>query len=88
MAPRPRLNFNPKTAFSKRLQILFENEKISRLSEIFGSKPTATRSYMLGDTEPTVSVVSQIILYTGCDANWLLLGKGEPFPDKSDKDSQ
>jgi hypothetical protein len=80
---RPRQNFNPKTPFSKRLQILFKNEKISRISEIFGSKPTATRSYLLGETEPTVSVISQIVLYTGCDANWLLTGKGEPFSDKT-----
>jgi len=36
--------------------------------------------YMDGQ-QPKLDALVSICMATGCDANWLLLGKGEPFPD-------
>jgi hypothetical protein len=83
MSPRTRANLKAKTPLANRLQLLFEGEIFLKISKKLAVSQATCRAYMAGDTEPTASVLASICLCTGCDANWLLLGKGEPFPDEN-----
>jgi hypothetical protein len=73
------------TPLANRLQLLFEGKTFLQISKKLAVSQATCRAYMAGDTEPTASVLASICLSTDCDANWLLLGKGEPFPNKDTK---
>lgn len=44
------------------------------------SEPTA-EDYLCGKSLPSVAVAARIAEATGCSLDWLIAGKGEPFPE-------
>lgn len=71
---------HPKTPFAKRLKIIqgelnnFDFEKKCSLTNSSLSK------YYDG-AEPKLTAIQSIILATGCNADWLITGRGEPFAE-------
>jgi hypothetical protein len=81
MSP-PKSKITAKTPFSKRLKLLIGNKKISTFERECSISNGKVSQYYNG-AEPRMTTLVSICMATGCDANWLLLGKGEPFPDKN-----
>lgn len=70
----------PKTPFAKRLVKLIADEKNFMFEDKCGLTNGSVNRYLSGQS-PKLEALQSICLATGCDANWLLLGKGKPFPD-------
>jgi hypothetical protein len=81
MSPRPSKS-TPKSNFSKRLKILIQGEPFSSFEAKCSLSNNSIIRYYAGQ-QPKLDALQAICMATGCDANWLLLGKGEPFPNKS-----
>jgi hypothetical protein len=82
MSPNIKHN-NPKTPFSKRLNILIGDEK----NFAFEEKCSLSNGFVLRifkGLEPKLTALQSIILATGCNADWLITGRGEAFPDKKE----
>lgn len=80
MSPRTS-DLKPKTPFAKRLKILLSGKSFSGFESQYGLPNGSIGKYMQGRL-PNYDALVTVIQATGCDANWLLLGKGEPFPEK------
>jgi hypothetical protein len=81
MSPR-KSNIKPKTIFAKRLRQLIKDETFISFESRCCLTNGTVGKYMQGRL-PNFEAIVSICQATGCDANWLLLGKGEPFPDKN-----
>jgi hypothetical protein len=81
MSPR-KSKKTPKTPFSKRLRMLIGDEKIFEFERKCSLSNGKIAQYYDG-ADPRMTTLVSICMATGCDANWLLLGKGKPFPDKN-----
>lgn len=73
---------SPKTLFAKRLSVLMQDKNFLAF-ERKCCLPNATVARYFDGQQPKLDALVAICMATGCDANWLLLGKGEPFPDKN-----
>jgi hypothetical protein len=81
MSPRRKTN-TPNSLFSKRLEILIGNKKNLDFEADCTLSHGSIRAYFKG-SEPKLTALQSIILATGCNADWLITGRGEPFPDKN-----
>ena len=80
MSPRES-KITPNTLFGKRIKVLQKNQSIRS----FEAKCNLSNGYIAKvykGLTPSGDALVSICMATGCDANWLLLGKGEPFPDR------
>ena len=70
----------PKTPFSKRLKKIIKDESFRSFESKCSLPNGAVRAYYNG-RQPQFDALVSICMATGCSADWLLLGKGEPFPE-------
>ncbi len=78
----------PTTPLATRLQLLAGGPNISKAMEMFGMKRDATRKYLTGALAPSADVIEHILEWTGCSADWLITGHGEPFAREAVVSSQ
>jgi len=68
---------------SKRLRLLVDvvgDGKASHFAKKCGITVSVFSQYLRGNSLPGAGQLAKILLFARCDANWLLLGEGEPFP--------
>lgn len=69
------------TTFKERLAFLFGADAgPTRISKAIGMKYAGFARVWYDGSTPKVETIINIQNVTGCDLNWLLTGKGEPFP--------
>ena len=73
-------NLTPKTLFAKRLKVLINNDSFRSFEAKCHLTNGAVTKYLNGRL-PQFDALVSICMATGCSADWLLLGKGKPFPE-------
>lgn len=71
----------PKTIFARRLKILLNDENFSSFESKCGLTANSIMRYYDGQS-PKLEALQSIILATGCNADWLITGRGEPFTEQ------
>ncbi|MCD8140476.1 MAG: S24 family peptidase [Planctomycetaceae bacterium] len=75
---RPKKQRTPKTLFSKRLYRILGDKNIHEFENKYGLSSGQISRFFDG-AEPRLSAIEAIVKGTGCRADWLLFGEGEPF---------
>lgn len=68
--------------FASRLEFVLKiaaNNDVGYFAEMSDISTSALRSYLRGDTDPSMSKITSIVLCSGVQLDWMILGKGPVY---------